>query len=124
MSTTGRPASYSPDLCELAEFFGVSARTIDNWIADAGGLLRRHRAARRRRREDAPCRRLSGSAPPCETNQRGAERAERPKTSNPSEPAAFSTMAQRGGNRRKLAEPLVPVQARRGTGHQKSRSCL
>src|SRR5258708_5165929 len=47
MSTMGRPSSYSPDLCELAhnycllgatndelaEFFGVSPRTIDNWIA-------------------------------------------------------------------------------------------
>src|SRR5258708_31358833 len=47
MSTIGRPSSYSPDLCELAhnycllgaindelaEFFGVSPRTIDNWIA-------------------------------------------------------------------------------------------
>ena len=43
----GRPSSYSPDLCELAHnycllgatndelaaFFGVSPRTIDNWIA-------------------------------------------------------------------------------------------
>ena len=47
MSTMGRPSSYSPDLCELAHnycllgatndelaaFFGVSPRTIDNWIA-------------------------------------------------------------------------------------------
>ena len=47
MSTMGRPSSYSSDLCELAhnycllgatndelaEFFGVSPRTIDNWIA-------------------------------------------------------------------------------------------
>jgi hypothetical protein len=47
MSTMGRPSSYSTDLCELAhnycllgatndelaEFFGVSPRTIDNWIA-------------------------------------------------------------------------------------------
>ena len=47
MSTMGRPTSYSSGLCELAhnycllgatndelaEFFGVSPRTIDNWIA-------------------------------------------------------------------------------------------
>src|SRR5580704_11890037 len=36
--------------------------------------------------------------------KRGAERAERAETSNSSEIAAFSTMARRGGNRRKLAE--------------------
>jgi hypothetical protein len=47
MSTIGRPSTYHPDLCEqahnycllgatndeLAEFFGVSPRTIDSWIA-------------------------------------------------------------------------------------------
>ena len=47
MSITGRPSSYSPDLCELAHnycllgatndelagFFDVAPRTIDNWIA-------------------------------------------------------------------------------------------
>src|SRR5258708_2143454 len=38
------------------------------------------------------------------TAKRAAERAERPETSNPSEIAAFSTTARRGGNRRKLAE--------------------
>ena len=47
MSTIGRPTTYHPDLCEqahnycllgatndeLGEFFGVSPRTIDSWIA-------------------------------------------------------------------------------------------
>ena len=47
MTTMGRPTSFHPDMCEqahnycllgatndeLAEFFGVSPSTIDNWIA-------------------------------------------------------------------------------------------
>jgi hypothetical protein len=48
MTTMGRPSDFNPDLCEqahnycllgatndeLAEFFGVSPRTIDRWIAE------------------------------------------------------------------------------------------
>src|SRR5258708_5290969 len=47
MSTAGRPSSYRPEYCQLAhnycllgatkarlgEFFGVTSRTIDNWLA-------------------------------------------------------------------------------------------
>jgi hypothetical protein len=47
MATPGQPTSYKPEYCELAhnycllgatnevlgDFFGVTSRTIDNWIA-------------------------------------------------------------------------------------------
>lgn len=60
MTAMGRPTAFDPDLCdqahnycllgatndELAAFFGVSPRTIDNWIArhaDFGDAVRRGR---------------------------------------------------------------------------------
>ena len=46
----------------------------------------------------APLSRMSGSALPTRQRKPAAERAERAETSNPSEIAAFSTMARRGGN--------------------------
>jgi hypothetical protein len=47
MTIIGRPTNFHPDMCgeahnycllgatndELAEFFGVSSRTVDNWLA-------------------------------------------------------------------------------------------
>jgi hypothetical protein len=81
MATPGQPTSYKPEYCELArnycllgatnevlsDFFGVTRRTIQNWIAthpDFAKAVRRGRAvADARRREQASCRRLSWSAP-------------------------------------------------------------
>jgi hypothetical protein len=62
MTAIGRPSNFDPDLCdqahnycllgatndELAEFFEVSPRTIDRWIAeqaDFGDAVRRGRVA-------------------------------------------------------------------------------
>jgi hypothetical protein len=61
MATPGQPTSYKPEHCELAhnycllgatnevlgDFFGVTSRTIDNWIAshpDFADAVRRGRA--------------------------------------------------------------------------------
>src|SRR5450631_4070388 len=81
MDTPGQPTLYKPEYCELAhnycllgatnevlgDFFGVTRRTIQNWIAthpDFAKAVRRGRAvADARRREHASCRRLSRSAP-------------------------------------------------------------
>jgi hypothetical protein len=81
MATPGQPTLYKPEYCELAhnycllgatnevlgDFFGVTRRTIQNWIAthpDFAKAVRRGRAvADARWREYASCRRLSGSAP-------------------------------------------------------------
>jgi len=41
MGTMDRPAT-PPTPCELAEFFGVSPRTIDNWIAGQPEFVRHH----------------------------------------------------------------------------------
>jgi hypothetical protein len=81
MATPGKPTLYKPEYCELArnycllgatnevlsDFFGVTRRTIQNWIATHPGFadaVRRGRAvADARRREHAQCWRLSWSAP-------------------------------------------------------------
>jgi hypothetical protein len=86
MATPGQPTLYKPEYIELAhnycllgatnetlgDFFGVTRRTLQNWIAThpdfadavhrgrAAGRRGRHGgAARCRRGEHAPCRRLS-----------------------------------------------------------------
>ncbi len=81
MATPGKPTLYKPEYCELArnycllgatnevlsDFFGVTRRTIQNWIATHPGFadaVRRGRAvADARRREHAQSWRLSWSAP-------------------------------------------------------------
>jgi hypothetical protein len=81
MATPGQPTLYKPEYRELAhnycllgatnevlgDFFGVTRRTIQNWIATrpdfAKGVRRGRAVADARRREHASCRRLSWSAP-------------------------------------------------------------
>ncbi len=75
MATTGQPTLYKPDYCERAHNY-----------CPRGATTRRRPPAR------AQCGRRQNE---------GAERAE---TSNPSEITAFSMLARRGGNRRKLAK--------------------
>ena len=81
MANPGQPTLYKPEYCELArnycllgatnevlgDFFGVTRRTVQNWIAThpefAKAVRRGRDVADALRREQASCRRLSWSAP-------------------------------------------------------------